>query len=671
MDRLVEELDADGDGAVSMAEFAARVFADAGTLTAMLDDVMERMYHSLGGDGGKVRARAVFREIDLDDTGELSYQEFEEALEKLEIQLTRTQLEALIDNLDQDGDGDISYAEFINGVFGGRHVDKVGELGQGRSIMRVTVLEAKLKEPADVQKYCLVALGGFPTDSDTPGDMTMGLGKQTTMSEVRPLDISQGARERFNKAPKWNIDAMSKKPRGHTMPFEPPFLPHMVEVQCWGGQGTPSRGPGGDRLFGVGTVGLTAAAGRGALDGGGLTARKEWRVDEWLPIMDTSVDPDGKYAGRVRIRVEWVPYVPPEPEPEEDAEAEEVELHAKFLVKVVTASDFVMAGSMSSARQRAEMAELRPYVVVTMPSDIAQNEARLDREKTETGAIDPRCFESGSHHPVRWVWGEDGLPSVRGRVGMGRVHVDETKRQGESLTFGRATVPPRITLRLMNRADVGSGTPDEVLAVGTIVPGPPAFVVGGAPPSRSEPLPTDRLWTKELSELPMYTPTARSEDDALEGEGQEPDRTDEPVVARLRVKLVWDPDPSPDSSDDEDSRALYVDGAPPERRLRATLVRARGLPPSPMAREILAVMKVDGAPDWVEMGAERQISDPAPPTTGDPDWSGIGSGARMDFPCLLKVPPRVVVTLMADGTEVGRGALNLQMKRLPRHTRWR
>ena len=44
----------------------------------------------------------------------------------------------------------------------------------------------------------------------------------------------------------------------------------------------------------------------------------------------------------------------------------------------------------------------------------------------------------------QWIWGTDGLPSVRGRSNYAKRHIDPSKRQGESIGFMRASVPEAI-----------------------------------------------------------------------------------------------------------------------------------------------------------------------------------------------------------------------------------
>jgi alpha-tubulin suppressor-like RCC1 family protein/Ca2+-binding EF-hand superfamily protein len=87
-DVALAEIDTDGDGSVSFAEFEAWFFK------------------------GGVDLRATFAAMDTDGDGTLSHREFREGLRSLGIALPVTQVDALLASFDKDGDGEIDYQEF-------------------------------------------------------------------------------------------------------------------------------------------------------------------------------------------------------------------------------------------------------------------------------------------------------------------------------------------------------------------------------------------------------------------------------------------------------------------------------------------------------------------------------------------------------------------------------
>ena len=467
---LIDELDRDGDGSISSAEFMALVFKDTGTLSAMVDGALEKIFEQLGGMGAKAKAAQVFREIDKDDTGELSYEEFEDALKLLNVQLSMAQMEGVIQSLDQDGDGSISVKEFIDGVFGAKHASAQAKLAQGNSFMRVTVLEATLKHATDTLKYCLANLGGFP--EGTSEDMAMGIAKQTGLSEKRPLDISQTAKDRFNKAPRWKVDERTKKPRGYTLVFEPEWTPASLEIQCFGGKGNTAE----DQQIG-----------QGSMDLDGLKTFLEWKNDEWVPLLDVNK----KYAGRVRVKVSWHPYIPPEPEPE--PEVEPVRPWAKLMLRVKHGWGFV--GEVGT-----DPLQLTPYCIAVIKDEKAQTTVR---KKSNTLPCDTTNDQLFWRQP-------DGM---------------------EDLWFELAGIPQHIEVRLMDcthgdSEDV-STDPDRTLGHGFVV------LADIAPE-----LPEDKIWSKE-TEITFCRQIG-------EDQGSE--------CGTVSVQLVWDPTQHEEEvlSDDED-----------------------------------------------------------------------------------------------------------------------
>eukprot|EP01052_Picozoa_sp_SAG31_P012428 SAG31_NODE_727_length_12536_cov_2.306022_5_plen_494_part_00 len=133
---VMQYLDTDGDGDVSTVEFMSKICSDKGTLSAMADGVLEKVFTHLKGDKGV--AIAAFEKVDKDDgveEGFLNYGQFEDALVAMELGLTHAQIQCMIDVLDQDGDGRISTQEFITSVFSGRHmVDLENQSVQVRKI---------------------------------------------------------------------------------------------------------------------------------------------------------------------------------------------------------------------------------------------------------------------------------------------------------------------------------------------------------------------------------------------------------------------------------------------------------------------------------------------------------------------------------------------------------
>ena len=436
---LIAELDRDGGGDISSAEFMALVFKDKGSLSAMVDGALEKIFEQLGGNHAKPKAAKIFREIDKDDSGELSYEEFADALKLLGVTLSIAQLDGVIASLDQDGDGGISLKEFIDGVFGAKHASKNHELEVGNSFMRVTVLEAKLKHPTDVLKYCLANLGGFPEGSN---DIQMGVAKQTGLSEIRPLDMGPRAKDKFLRNPKWKINERTKKPKGFTSVFEPEWTPASLEVQCYG------RVSGGK---GEGVTNEDTKIGGGNMDLDGLKKLLEWQKGEWVPLLDDNK----KYTGRVRVKVTWHPYIPPFVEKEPEAEA----LEQKYTLMVRIKEGVGFTGEIGE-----NPVLFAPYCIAVINDKPAK---QVMRQKSSILPVDrsrDQLFWTGSS--------ESGT---------------------EDLWFHLAGIPEHIELRLMHRThdedEEDSNEPDRTLGHGFLYPH--ELVKPG------DELPTDKILSKD------------------------------------------------------------------------------------------------------------------------------------------------------------------------------
>ena len=441
---LIEELDADNDGSISSAEFMAMVFRNKGTLGAMVDGALEKIFNQLGGLHGQQRAMDVFEEIDADGSGELSFEEFEDGLNLLKVELNESQLEGVVQFLDKDGDGELSVREFIDGVFGGKHATKEGSVDEGNSLMRVTVLEAKVKHATDCQKYCLVSVGGIPEGAAVT---EMGISKQTCLSEKRPIDISRLAKERILKKPQWKVDEVTKKPKGFAMPFEPEYTPDTLKVQLWGCTSGANWGSTAeDTLIGVGEIELD-----------GITATDSWDSSDWVAVMDKETK---KYAARVRVKTTWHPYIPPEIEPE--PEAAPVPPCAKLLVRITEGSGF-FSGDLGE-----EVDQLVPYFVGLIDDDPSFGSSSMTLRKT----TQPMVLDASQEEGYRWLPGEDGATD---------------------LVFDLAAIPKDVELRLMEKRhdewEDESTEEDRNLGHGFI-----HFTY-----LDDDELPSDQLWTKETT----------------------------------------------------------------------------------------------------------------------------------------------------------------------------
>lgn len=570
---LIEELDRDGDGNISSAEFMGLVFRDKGTLSAMVDGALETIFEQLGGIDAKPKAAQVFREIDTDDSGELSYEEFEDALKLLNVKLSIAQLDGVIQSLDQDGDGGISVKEFVDGVFGARHASAQDSLDEGNSFMRVTVVEAKLKHATDTLKYCLANLGGFP--EGTSEDMAMGVAKQSGLSEPRPLDISQMAKDRFNKAPKWKVDERTKKPRGYTLVFEPEWTPASLEIQCFGGKGNTAE----DQHIGQGNMDLD-----------GLKTFLEWKNDEWVPLLDANK----KYAGRVRVKVSWHPYIPPEPEPEPVVEA--LKPWAKLMLRIKNGWGFV--GEVGE-----DPLQLNPYCIAVIEDEKAQTSVRQKSEILPCDTTSNQLF-----------WRQAGGGT-------------------EDLWFELAGIPQHIEVRLMDCMHDGeedvSTDPDRTLGHGFVI------LADLAPE-----LPEDKIWSKE-TEITFRRQIGEDQDSEC---------------GAISVQLVWDPIQHEEEvlSDDEDW---------PTRRLRATVLRVRGLP----AAQSETSLFVSFTAESMGVDVTKMTGQTEPSTCAERDFP---ENTRVDFPA-RRVPQELQIILMDDSQgEIGSCTSTSLLSDLPREERW-
>ena len=76
------------------------------------NEAMNRVMRGLGGSEGLSSVRENFDRMDADNSGSLSYDEFNAGLEELGVTLTKDELKSVMTLLDENGDGELQFEEF-------------------------------------------------------------------------------------------------------------------------------------------------------------------------------------------------------------------------------------------------------------------------------------------------------------------------------------------------------------------------------------------------------------------------------------------------------------------------------------------------------------------------------------------------------------------------------
>merc|ERR1719401_1517756 len=77
----------------------------------------ELLVHGMSREELTELVESIFRRMDQDGSGQLSKQEFVQALTCMELGLTRREINAIMFRVDQDNDGNVSYGEFVPFAF--------------------------------------------------------------------------------------------------------------------------------------------------------------------------------------------------------------------------------------------------------------------------------------------------------------------------------------------------------------------------------------------------------------------------------------------------------------------------------------------------------------------------------------------------------------------------
>lgn len=129
-EELMDILDVDGGGEIDYEEFMTVLCQDLGKNGAAskhtgpdaamgqgkIFKILQRCMKQQRKLYGRVLsdAQAAFQAMDRDNSGSVDTEEFREALERMGLGVTESQMDQLVAELDTDGDGEISYAEFMS-----------------------------------------------------------------------------------------------------------------------------------------------------------------------------------------------------------------------------------------------------------------------------------------------------------------------------------------------------------------------------------------------------------------------------------------------------------------------------------------------------------------------------------------------------------------------------
>jgi Ca2+-binding EF-hand superfamily protein len=124
--RFLAEADQNADGMVEYEEFiplalqiVQSIYAKK-NVASLIDDVENEasaLVHGMSREELTACIGTMFEEIDVDNTGLLSRANFVQALQSMELGLTRRELNAVMFQVDEDQDGSISYREFAKFAF--------------------------------------------------------------------------------------------------------------------------------------------------------------------------------------------------------------------------------------------------------------------------------------------------------------------------------------------------------------------------------------------------------------------------------------------------------------------------------------------------------------------------------------------------------------------------
>ena len=185
--------------------------------------------------------------------------------------------------------------------------------------LKVQVLEAKLKYTTQAPKFCTV-------------DLMDG----TEQDELKKTAFSDDGANPGTKTPEWS--RLDKK----AFKYELQRLPEYFRLSCREGAGRSQvEVCAGDFEFNI-----------------LKEAHTPFVRDQWVGVLD----PKGKFAGRIRVKVTWEPRPPPEPEPWEG--------QPKLLtVTVVEGSNFRKVHALINLERK----ENDPFVVITAPGSDVSN----------------------------------------------------------------------------------------------------------------------------------------------------------------------------------------------------------------------------------------------------------------------------------------------------------
>ena len=97
--------------------------------------------------------RALFEAMDKDGSSSVSVQEFQQAIDRLGLGLTKEQAKAVVDTIDADGNGEIVYEEFVDRLW--RHVEMrqaEHDATQGPELSALQIQEQRRKEEAQAEE---------------------------------------------------------------------------------------------------------------------------------------------------------------------------------------------------------------------------------------------------------------------------------------------------------------------------------------------------------------------------------------------------------------------------------------------------------------------------------------------------------------------------------------
>uniref|UniRef100_A0A7S3NNZ0 EF-hand domain-containing protein n=1 Tax=Aureoumbra lagunensis TaxID=44058 RepID=A0A7S3NNZ0_9STRA len=121
LNRVLDELDRNGDGRCSFSEFETFFHnsMDEDRITEIQAIIRNEVRRLANSSRGIPSLRLAFAAFDKNDSGHISRRELRNELEKLGIELSSRDIDAVLDRFDLDGDGKIDYREFARFAQGG------------------------------------------------------------------------------------------------------------------------------------------------------------------------------------------------------------------------------------------------------------------------------------------------------------------------------------------------------------------------------------------------------------------------------------------------------------------------------------------------------------------------------------------------------------------------